>query len=98
MACVTTHGCYLVFSFITTSCKVRGPFLTLRGEPEGCGLPTGRATDDNQAPCLEGLETMTAVALVPRPGTSQVLRTTPSHAAGALVVHRSPVEELFVPS
>ena len=44
-----------VFSFITTSCKVRGLFLTLRGQPQGCGFPTGRTPDDQEAPCLEGL-------------------------------------------
>jgi len=98
MACVTIHCCSIVFSLITTSCKVGGPFLTLGGEPQGFGFPTGRTTDDNQAPCLEGLETMTDVALVTRQGTYQVLMTTPYHAAGALVVHRSPVEDLFLPS
>jgi hypothetical protein len=87
ISCVTTHCCYIVFSLITTSCKVRGPFLTLRSEPQGFGFPTGRTTEGNQAPGLEGLETMTDVPLVTRHGTHQVLMTTPDHTAGALVVH-----------
>src|SRR5712691_2403713 len=28
-----THCCYIAFLLITTSCELRGPFLTLRGEP-----------------------------------------------------------------
>jgi hypothetical protein len=57
ISCVTTHCCSIVFSFITASCKVRGPLLTLRSEPQGFGVPTGRTPEGNQAPCLEGLET-----------------------------------------
>ena len=72
--------------------------MPLGSEPQGFGFPTGRTTEGNQAPGLEGLETMTDVALVTRQGTHQVLMTTPDHAAGALVVHRSPVEDLFLPS
>jgi len=41
---------------------------------------------------------MPDVALVPWQGTHQSLMTPPERAAGALVVHRSPVEDLFVPS
>jgi hypothetical protein len=41
---------------------------------------------------------MTDVALVTRQGTHQVLMTTPDQAAGALVVHSEPLEELFLPS
>src|SRR5215470_9676529 len=59
IACPTTHCCYIGFSLITTSCKLRGPFLTLRSEPQGFGFPTGRTPNDNQAPGLEGLQTMT---------------------------------------
>ena len=77
----------MAFSLITTACKLRSPFLTLQSEPQGFGFPTGRTTEGNQAPGLEGLETMTDVALVTRQGTPQVLMTTPDHTAGALVVH-----------
>ena len=41
---------------------------------------------------------MTDVALVTWQGPHQILMTTPDRAAGALVVHRSPVADLFVPS
>src|SRR5215471_4338763 len=88
ISCVKTHCCYIVFSFITTSCKVRGPFLTLRSEPQGFGFPTERTTEGNQAPGREGLKTMTEVGLVTRQGTPQVLMTIPDHTVGALVVHR----------
>jgi len=87
ISCVTTHCCYIVFSLITTSCKLGSPFLPLQGEPHGFGFPTERTTAGNQAPGLEGLETMTDVALVTRQGTPQVLMTTPDHTAGALVVY-----------
>ena len=98
MSCAITHCCYIVFGLITTSCELRGPFLPLRGEPYGFGFPAGCTTEDNQTPWLEGLETMTDVALVPWQGPHQILMTTPDRAAGALVVHRSPVEDLFLPS
>ena len=83
---------------ITTSCKLRGPFLTLRGEPEGFGFPAGRTTDDNQASGLEGLQTMTDIALIPWQGPHEVLVTARDHASGALVVRRQPLEDTFVPS
>jgi len=41
---------------------------------------------------------MTDVALVPGQGTHQVLMTARDHAAGTLVVRRSPLEEPFLPS
>jgi hypothetical protein len=77
---------------------LRNPFLTLRSEPQGFSFPAGRPPDDNQAPSLEGLQTMTNVALVTRQGTPQVLMTARDHAAGALVVRRQPVEDMFLPS
>ena len=88
ISCVTTHYCYIVFSFITTSCKVRGPLLPLQSEPQGFGFPTERTPEGNQAPGREGLETMTDVALVSRQGTPQVLMTIPDPTVGALAVHR----------
>jgi hypothetical protein len=88
MSCAATHCCYTTFSLITTSCKLRGPFPTLWGEPQGFGFPAGRTLDDNQAPCLEGMQTMTDVALVPWQGSHQILMTTRDHAAGALMVRR----------
>jgi len=41
MSCAVTHCCSTPFSFIPTSCKLRGPFPTLWGEPQGFGLPAG---------------------------------------------------------
>ena len=41
---------------------------------------------------------MTHVALVPWQGPHQVLMTARDHAAGALVVRRQPVEDMFLPS
>src|SRR5262245_61013392 len=41
MSCAITHCCYTAFDLITTSCELRGPFLTLRGEPHGFGFPAG---------------------------------------------------------
>jgi hypothetical protein len=41
MSCAVTHCCSTPFSLITTSCKLRGPFPTLWGEPQGFGLPAG---------------------------------------------------------
>jgi hypothetical protein len=79
---------YTVFSLITTSRKLCGPFLTLRGEPQGFGFPSGRTPDDNQAPCFEGVQTMTDVAPVTWQGLHQVLMTTRDQASGALVVRR----------
>ena len=76
----------MVFPLITTSSKLRGPFLPLRGEPHGFGFPAGRTPDNNQAPSLAGLQTMTEVALVPWHGSHQLLMTARDHAAGALVV------------
>ena len=72
--------------------------MPLRGEPHGFGFPAGRTPDDHQAPGLQGLQTMTAVALVPGQGSHQILMTARAHAAGALVVRRSPLEDPFVPS
>jgi len=60
----------------------------LPGEPHGFRFPAGRTPDDHQAPCLEGTQTMTAVALVPWQGMHQVLMTAREHAAGALLVRR----------
>src|SRR5262245_1409066 len=71
---------------ITTSCKLGGPILPLRCEPQGFGLPAGRTTDDNQAPCFKRLQTMTDVALVTWQGPHQVLMTARDHAVGAPVV------------
>src|SRR5262245_45137385 len=98
LSCPITHGCSIAFSLITTSCKLRGPFLPLRGEPHGFGFPAGRTSDDHQAPGLEGLQTRTDVALVPWQGAHQILMTARDHAAGALVVRRYPLEDPFVPS
>jgi hypothetical protein len=88
----------MALPFITTSSKLRGSLLPLRGEPHGCGFPAGRTPDNNQAPCLEGLQTMPEVALVPWHGSHQLLMTAREHAAGALVVCRSPWEERFLPA
>jgi hypothetical protein len=88
----------MAFSLITTSCELRGPFLTFGSEPQGFGFPTGRTPDDKQAPGLEGLQTMTDGALVPGQGPHQVLMTARDHAAGTLVVRRSPREDTFLPS
>jgi hypothetical protein len=96
IACALTHGCSIVFLFITTSCELRGPFLPLRGEPHGFGVPPGRTTKNHQAPGLESRQTMTEVARVPGHGTHQVLRTAREHTAGALVGHSSPVADPFV--
>ena len=41
---------------------------------------------------------MTAIALVPGQSPHQVLMTARDHAAGALMVRRQPLEDLFVPS
>jgi hypothetical protein len=40
---------------------------------------------------------MTDVALVPGQGPHQVLMTAPDHATGALVIRRSPLQDLFLP-
>jgi hypothetical protein len=72
--------------------------LPLRGEPHGFGFPAGCTPDANPAPGLEGLQTMTEGALVPWHGSHQILMTARDHAAGALVVRRSPLENPFVPS
>src|SRR5215510_4455556 len=88
----------MIFPLITTSCKLYGPFLTLRGEPHGLGFPAGRTPDDNQAPSLEGSQTMTDIALVSGQSPHQVLMTARDHAAGALMVHRQPLKDMFLPS
>src|SRR5262247_4402157 len=88
----------MVFHLITTSCKLCGPFLTLRGEPHGLGFPAGRTPDANQTPYLEGPQTMTDIALVPGQSPHQVLMTARDHAAGALMVRRQPLEDMFLPS
>jgi hypothetical protein len=98
MLCALTYCFHIVFPLITTSCKLRGPFLTLRGEPYGFGFPAGRTPDDNQAPGLEGVQTMTDVALVPWQGPHQILMTAREHASGALVVRRQPLEGPLLPS
>jgi hypothetical protein len=75
-ACGVFHAfqsCASWRAFITTSRKLRGPFLTLQGEPHGFGLPAGRTSDDHQAPGLEGVQTMTDVTLVPWQSTHPVL-------------------------
>ena len=68
--------------------KLGGPILPLRREPQGFGLPAGRTTNDNQAPCFKSLQTMTDVALVTWQGTHQILMTARDHAAGTPVVCR----------
>src|SRR4029450_7233958 len=88
----------MAFPLITTSSNLRGPFLPLRGEPHRFGFPAGRTPDNNQAPCLEGLPTLTDVALVPWHAPPQLLMTARDHAAGALVVRRSPWEDPLLPS
>lgn len=98
MSCATPHGCSTAFLFITPSCARRGPLLPLRGEPQGCGCPARRTTDDHQAPGLEGLQTLPPVALVLWHGSHAARMTAREHAAGALVVRRSPLPETFVPS
>ena len=92
-----TYCSYIAFSLITTSCELRGPFLTLGSEPQGFGFPTGRTPDDNQTPGLEGVQTMTDVAFVPWQGPHQVLMTARDDAAGALVVRREPLQDTLLP-
>jgi transposase-like protein len=75
--------CAPAFPFIPTSCKLGSPFLPLQGEPHGFRWPAGRTPDDNQASCLVGPQTLTAVALVPWEGTPQVLLTARAHACAA---------------
>ena len=92
----TPHCHSMAFSFSTTSCKRCGPLLPLRREPPGFGVPTGRTADDKQPPDLKGVQTRTAVALVPWQETHEVLMTARDQAAGALVVRREPWQETFV--
>src|SRR6516164_1438763 len=73
-----------------TNGKLRGPFLPLRGEPHGFRFSARRPADDKQAPGLEGVPTMTDMALVPCQGPHQVLMTARDHAASALMVRRQP--------
>src|SRR5262249_38278994 len=98
LSCTLTSCCYKAFPLITTSCELGSPFLPLQGEPHGFRFPTGRAPDDNQAPGLKGPQTMTDIALIPGQGPHQVLMTARDHAAGALVVCRQPLEDVFLPS
>ena|SRR4249919_1281074 len=98
MSCALTPCSSTVFSLLTTSRKLCGPLLTLRGEPQGCGCPAGRTPADHQAPGVEGVQTMTDGAPVTWHGVHQVLRTTREHASGALVVRRSPLEETLLSS
>src|SRR4029450_12676205 len=83
---VVTSCFHVIFALITTSCKLRYPFLACRCEPQGFGLPAGRATDDNQAPCLQGMQTMADIALVAWQGTHQLLVTTGDDSPRALVI------------
>jgi hypothetical protein len=53
-----------MYSLITTSCKLHGPFLALWGEPQVFGFPARRTTDGTQVPCLKGAQTMADIALV----------------------------------
>jgi hypothetical protein len=71
----TTSCFYIYFSLITTSCQQGGPLLPLRSEPESFGFPAGRTIDDHQVPGLQGMQTMTDVALVPWQGPHEVLMT-----------------------
>ena len=64
LTCPLTHCGYMAFSLITTSCGLGSPFLPLPGEPHGFRFPAGRTPDDNQASCLEGVQTVTDIALV----------------------------------
>lgn len=94
----TTSCFYIYIHLITTLCDLGGPFLPFRNEPQGFGFPAGRTPDNNQAPGLKSMQTMTDVALVPWQGPYEVLMTAPNHAAGALVIRRSPLEDTFLPS
>src|SRR5262249_41240539 len=98
LPCPLTHCGYLACSLITTSCKLGGPFLPLRGEPHGLGFPAGRTPADKQAPSLEGPQTMPAMALVSGQSPPPVLMTARDHAAGALMVRRQPWQARCVPS
>ena len=77
--------------------QVARPILTLWSEPQGFGFPPGERPMTIR-PRASRVWTMTDVPLVARQGPHQLLMTARDHAAGALVVRRSPVQDTFLPS
>jgi hypothetical protein len=84
--------CYL----ITTSCKLEGPFLTLRGEPQGFGFPARRATNDKPAPHFQGAEAMADMAFIPLESTDQLLVATRDPALRPLVIGDQPAQDTLL--
>ena len=58
-----THCLYGYCSLITTSCKLRSPFLPFLGKGQGFRLPTKRTANDEQAPHLQRPEKVVPVGL-----------------------------------
>ena len=75
---------YELLLLITTSRKLAGPFLTLWGQPQGFGFPTGRAVDDKPAPRFQGAEAMTDIPLIALEGAHQLWVAARDHTPGAL--------------
>jgi endonuclease-3 len=82
--------------FITTSRNLAGPLLTRWGQPQGFGLPTGRAVNDKPAPRFQGAEAMTAMPLIALEGAHQLLVAARDHTPGALGLDSHPAEEPFL--
>ncbi len=88
---------YRRFLLITTSCTLAGPFLTLWGEPQGFGFPTGRAANDQPAPRCPGVEAMTDIPLIPQEGAHQFLVAARAPALRPLVGGGEPAQDPPVP-
>jgi hypothetical protein len=77
-----------ILFIITTSCKLRGPFLTFLGEGQVFRLLTGRTANDQQAPQLKSPETVADVTLIALEGSHQLLMTARYQSTGPLVIGR----------
>jgi hypothetical protein len=82
------------YSLSTTFCKLRGPFLAFRGEPQGFGFPAGRTPNDDQPSCLERPQTATDIAFVTRQDPDQLVVT--ARHPRTLLIRGHPVEDTFV--
>src|SRR2546421_11103526 len=93
---LTTICSYKLSLLITTSCNLVGPFLPVWGQPQGFGVPTGRAANDQPAPRFQGAEAMTDIPLVALESAHQLLVAARNHTPGTLGIGRQPTEDPFL--
>jgi hypothetical protein len=73
ISCAITSCFYALLLLITPSSPLEGPWLTLSGEPQGCGVPARRAANDHPTPRCQSAEALADIPLISLEGADQCL-------------------------